>query len=783
MSTEEKPKAGLFSAVLTAFIVPAFGLLQQDNTQVSADILARISAKLDSLQITPSFINSTASHAPSASSFTVSASARWINILWFLSLLFSLSSALFGIFAKQWIREYLQWNQTTASPWENILVRQLRSEAWVKWKVPAGIAAIPALLEIAVVLFVIGLVIFLWTLDRVVALVISVAAGILLIVVFVVTTLPAFFQHCPYKSPTGWACAFVYDVVVWGIRIDLRFGRAHPYFSSWRHRDMYTSRRVSEEGSQDELLPPARYLFAPEKSIKNIIQLRPLLQALAWVCEGSEDTRLSSEVVRCLDTLPNRGSDSAGWEIQSYGTLYTFWKLCSRRRGMAYSLPIGPLLDSFFIYANCQLIHGYTVEGLHVKRFGIYISYRFPSFGIHAAVQSLGRSEIWLISNLILVDLEVCVISKPWNITVGDELTAYRWTKRIAMHLVLLGFLGIRLRVLDGDARATDEICGRLVKMCNRVPMSADALSIHGMILYFACRMGTVCIRARTKELYLVSRLSDTQEDQEGWSVENIDSAFNLTIQIFDQNPNYADPAARHRFTIMANWVLSKAFFLLKQKSAMLLEKMTEAARISLINGYLNCGCYHDLPWISASSSNLFVSSYVNRPLVYPLFDILDQFKFVDTSSSNPLKDSDLLDKSGKVVAIITGEGVKEDYKRLKAELRSRLGPNHRGGPTDNSASLPRAGPSRGDGEGEVVVDAAGRHVHSHTAPVIYRPRRGTGQLEVGTISGGSVATISPAGHIMSDTLTAAGSQVHRSNADSDKQRRTHHKRHLNSER
>ncbi|THG96094.1 hypothetical protein EW026_g5668 [Hermanssonia centrifuga] len=244
--------AGLFSAVLTAFVVPAFGMLQQDNVQVSADFLARISAKLDSFQITPPFINSTASHDPSPSSFTVSTSARWINILWFLSLLFSLASALFGILAKQWIREYLQWNQTTASPRDNVLLRQLRSEAWVKWKVPAGIAAIPALLEVAVVLFLVGLIVFVWMLDFVVALVISVAAGTILIIVFIVTTLPAFFQHCPYKSPTGWACAFVYDMAVRFIhRMRYRFENGFlnmdvlPYFPRWRHRDLHISRKLS----------------------------------------------------------------------------------------------------------------------------------------------------------------------------------------------------------------------------------------------------------------------------------------------------------------------------------------------------------------------------------------------------------------------------------------------------------------------------------------------------------------------------------------------------------
>ncbi|EKM60111.1 uncharacterized protein PHACADRAFT_250999 [Phanerochaete carnosa HHB-10118-sp] len=197
---------GLFSAVVTAFVVPAYALLQRDNTQTSVELLSHISTQLSSLTVVPPYINSTASPSNAGlNSFQPSAVARWINSLWFLSLILSLTSAVLGILAKQWIREYLKWNSATGAPRDNILVRQIRVEAWEDWHAPALIASIPALLELAIVLFVCGLTIFLWTLDLVVAIVITITVIMFILLIAILTVLPTMFKRCPYRSPTAWA--------------------------------------------------------------------------------------------------------------------------------------------------------------------------------------------------------------------------------------------------------------------------------------------------------------------------------------------------------------------------------------------------------------------------------------------------------------------------------------------------------------------------------------------------------------------------------------------------
>ncbi|EKM51715.1 uncharacterized protein PHACADRAFT_57377, partial [Phanerochaete carnosa HHB-10118-sp] len=165
--------AGLFSAVLTAFVVETYTMLQEDTGQTTNQLLITISSQLaEGLPANP-MPSPTASDS-SSTSFVPSTAARWINILFFLSLVFSLAAALFGILAKQWLREYMKWNSTLGIPRENVLIRQLRYEAFEDWHISATISSIPALLELAMIMFLVGLIILLWTLDTVVAIVITV---------------------------------------------------------------------------------------------------------------------------------------------------------------------------------------------------------------------------------------------------------------------------------------------------------------------------------------------------------------------------------------------------------------------------------------------------------------------------------------------------------------------------------------------------------------------------------------------------------------------------------
>ena len=151
-----------------------------------------------------SFLNETAESLPESTNLHIPTSVSTINTLWFLSLVLSLTAALFGILAKQWCREYLRWHSVTLPPRDNVLLRQMRYEAWQEWHVPSYIAAVPALLEIALILFLVGLFLFVpMYSDRTFTSVVSAANGSTLAGFVVLTLLPVFYCRCPFQSPTS----------------------------------------------------------------------------------------------------------------------------------------------------------------------------------------------------------------------------------------------------------------------------------------------------------------------------------------------------------------------------------------------------------------------------------------------------------------------------------------------------------------------------------------------------------------------------------------------------
>ncbi|RDX43139.1 hypothetical protein OH76DRAFT_1422127 [Lentinus brumalis] len=174
--------AGLFSAVLTAFNVQSYQLLQPAPTDPTLAVLQQISAQLNSFTITPAFVNSTQPARQLNENqlpFQAPTSAVWINIQW----LHGLGTGLSG------------------TSRESARLRQYRLNGLLKWRVGTVVVLLPILLQIALILFLMGLVILLWTLHGTVAAVTSSLVGVLLVFSVVVTLLPAFRWDCSYRSP------------------------------------------------------------------------------------------------------------------------------------------------------------------------------------------------------------------------------------------------------------------------------------------------------------------------------------------------------------------------------------------------------------------------------------------------------------------------------------------------------------------------------------------------------------------------------------------------------
>lgn len=188
-------QAGLFSAIIAAFIIESYKMLQQNSSDLSAQILAQISAKFDAL----SGNSSVSTSIPPVPSFVTPSSAVRVNALWFAGLISSLVTASLAMFVKQWLRQYLTWGCT--SPAERIRIRYVRYEGLVRWKVFEIAAILPLLLQLALLLFLAGLSEFLRPLNFTVWLSTTVLAISWFVIYLNSVMAPAVSIICPYKTP------------------------------------------------------------------------------------------------------------------------------------------------------------------------------------------------------------------------------------------------------------------------------------------------------------------------------------------------------------------------------------------------------------------------------------------------------------------------------------------------------------------------------------------------------------------------------------------------------
>ncbi|KAL1943711.1 hypothetical protein VTO73DRAFT_4156 [Trametes versicolor] len=213
--------AALFSAILTAFNVESYKLLQLPPPDDTAITLQCISTQLQSFTISPPFVNATHS-VPSDVASTCLGTPSFVpeyavklNTLWFSGLILSLASTVIGILAKQWIGEYS--NGLTGTSVKAALRRQYRLNNLIKWRVGHIIALIPILLLISLTLFLAGILVLVWQLHPSVARVASVLVAIVVGSTTAVTLLPLCMRDCAYISPQTRLLLFLWPNAIYPV--------------------------------------------------------------------------------------------------------------------------------------------------------------------------------------------------------------------------------------------------------------------------------------------------------------------------------------------------------------------------------------------------------------------------------------------------------------------------------------------------------------------------------------------------------------------------------------
>ena len=125
----------------------------------------------------------------------------WVNALWLISLVLSLTCALIATLLQQWARRYTETPKTTNMLRDRARVRSLLLDGTKLYKIPLIVEVLPTLLHLSVFLFLSGLVITFRTIDKTVAIAVDVAVGVSGLAYITLSILPCLDVRCPYRTP------------------------------------------------------------------------------------------------------------------------------------------------------------------------------------------------------------------------------------------------------------------------------------------------------------------------------------------------------------------------------------------------------------------------------------------------------------------------------------------------------------------------------------------------------------------------------------------------------
>ncbi|KAF9032855.1 hypothetical protein BDZ89DRAFT_906467, partial [Hymenopellis radicata] len=150
--------AGLFSAVVTSFLVLVSAQLQPDYAQLSSSIMYELLVVQRAIGNGSSVDLAPVSPSPD-SPFTPSWPYIVVNALWYTSLSLNLITALVASLVKQWMHQYMA--AISGPPRDRCMIRQYRYDGYEKWGVPFITETLPSLMHLSLGLFFVGLTVYL----------------------------------------------------------------------------------------------------------------------------------------------------------------------------------------------------------------------------------------------------------------------------------------------------------------------------------------------------------------------------------------------------------------------------------------------------------------------------------------------------------------------------------------------------------------------------------------------------------------------------------------------
>jgi len=175
--------------------------------------------------------------------------AIWVNSLWFLSLVISLTCAMLATLLQQWARRYVRTTQVLrCSPKKRARMRAYFANGVDKFHVTWAVETLPTLVHLSLLMFFAGLLIYLFNINHTVFSIVVCWVGLTSAAYVCITLMPIFWHDSPFYTPLSSTILVLYAAIPYALfklldRIAFRYKLSYAvrfryYLLWWRYHDL-----------------------------------------------------------------------------------------------------------------------------------------------------------------------------------------------------------------------------------------------------------------------------------------------------------------------------------------------------------------------------------------------------------------------------------------------------------------------------------------------------------------------------------------------------------------
>jgi len=196
-------QAALFAGFLSAFLIELLSRLEQDPMDIIQDVLIYQTQMMRNSSLGP--------YVPA--DFSPPEYIVVVNGLFYASLGVMILAAFIAMLIKSWVREFDRGLRAMSLPEQRAKTREFRYLGMERWKLPTMVAVLPLLIQLSLVLFSIGLVVFLFHISKPSFSITMVIFGVGVLYYAITTSISVFVSSSPFHSPLSRALGAAYRYV------------------------------------------------------------------------------------------------------------------------------------------------------------------------------------------------------------------------------------------------------------------------------------------------------------------------------------------------------------------------------------------------------------------------------------------------------------------------------------------------------------------------------------------------------------------------------------------